>query len=125
VASPIIGTRAAHYDRCVTVQNEAEGKISGDELSHLQANSHSAFEQKMLFARAVILCRPTTRRGLIHQARYLVSQFNDPDGCASGGWSLPDKVGDRPWPMAFLQSLAAGLRKMAGELDPPNEGASA
>jgi hypothetical protein len=71
----------------------------------------------MLFARALILCRPTTRRGLIHQARYLAPQFTDPDNCDSGGWSLPDKVGDRPWPMAFLQGLAAGLRKRGGELD--------
>jgi hypothetical protein len=31
---------------------------------------------------------------------------------------LPDDIGERPWPMAFLQSLAAGLRKMAGELAP-------
>jgi hypothetical protein len=29
---------------------------------------------------------------------------------------LPDNIGERPWPMALLQSLA-GLRKMAGELD--------
>jgi hypothetical protein len=32
-----------------------------------------------------MLCRPTTRRGLIHQARYLASQFNDPAACNSGG----------------------------------------
>src|ERR1700682_1101781 len=108
---------ADHYDRCVTVENEAEGKVSDSEFFYLQNNTRNAFEQMMLFARCVILQRPTTRRGLIHQARYLVSQFSDPDGCASGGWSLPDKVGERPWPMAFLQSLAAGLRKMAGELD--------
>jgi hypothetical protein len=35
---------------------------------------------------------------------------------------LPDKIDDRPWVAAFLKSLAAGLRKMAGALDSPNEG---
>jgi len=35
---------------------------------------------------------------------------------------LPDDICEQPWPMAFLRSLAAGLRKIAGELDPPNEG---
>ncbi len=76
----------------------------------------------MLFARAVILARPTTRRGLIHQVRYLVSQFNDLEGCRHGCMYLPDDICEQPWPMAFLQSLAAGLRKVAGELDPPTEG---
>jgi hypothetical protein len=37
---------------------------------------------------------------------------------------LPDVIGEQPWPMAFLQSLAAGLRKMAGELDPQGGGAA-
>src|SRR5258708_6431777 len=111
---------AAHCDRCVTVENEAEGKVSDSEFFYLQNNTHNAFEQMMLFARAVILCRPTTRRGLIHQARYLVSQFNHLEDCEGGCIYLPDKVAERPWPMAFLQSLAAGLRKMAGELVPAN-----
>jgi hypothetical protein len=35
---------------------------------------------------------------------------------------LPDDIGERPWPMAFLQSLAAGLRKTAAELDVPKQG---
>jgi hypothetical protein len=77
----------------------------------------------MFFARCLILCRPTTRRGLIHQARYLASQFNDLVGCEGGCMYLPDEIGERPWPMAFLHGVAAGLRKMAGELDSPNEGA--
>jgi hypothetical protein len=76
----------------------------------------------MLFGRCVILCRPTTRRGLIHQVRYLLSQFNDLEGCKGGGMYLLDDIGERPWPMAFLQSLAAGLRKMGDELDAPKEG---
>jgi hypothetical protein len=108
----------AHYDRCVDVQGDAEGKVSADELAHLQRNTHHAFEQMMLFARCVIIVRPTTRRGLIHQARYLVSQFSDPIGCKSGCTYLPDDVTGQPWPLAFLRSLAAGLRKMGGELDP-------
>jgi hypothetical protein len=54
--------------------------------------------------------------------RYLVSQFNDPVGCEGGCMYLPDKIGEQPWPMALLQSLAAGLRKMGAELDPANEG---
>jgi hypothetical protein len=109
---------AAHYDRCVTVEQEAEGKVSADEYSHLQRNTSNAFDEMMLWARCVVITRPTTRRGLIHQARYLASQFNDLEGCGQGCMYLPDKIGDRPWPMAFLQGLAAGLRKMAGELDP-------
>jgi hypothetical protein len=105
---------AAHFDRCVVIVNDAEGKVSEAEYSHLQSN---AGELMMLHARGLILCRPTTRRGLIHQVRYLAAQFTDPEGCASGGWALPDTIGDqKPWPLAFLQSLAAGLRKMSGEL---------
>jgi hypothetical protein len=117
---------AAHYDRCVTVENDAEGKVSDDEYSHLQRNSRIAFDEMMLFARCVILTRPTTRRGLIHQARYLASQFSEDVGWDEGACEniyLPAKIDDRPWFAAFLRSLAAGLRKMAGELDPPpNEG---
>jgi hypothetical protein len=48
----------------------------------------------MHFARGVILCRPTTRRGLIHQVRYLASQFNDLVGCEQGCMYLPDHIGD-------------------------------
>jgi len=62
-----------------------ESGSSPTEQSFLQKNSVYAFQQMMMFARAVILCRPTTRRGLIHQARYLASQFNDPAACNSGG----------------------------------------
>jgi hypothetical protein len=72
---------AAHYDRCVTVENDAEGKVSENEYSYLQRNTSIAFDQMMLWARSVIVSRPTTRRGLIHQARYLASQFNDLEGC--------------------------------------------
>jgi hypothetical protein len=111
-----------HYDRCVTVEQEAEGKVSDDEYSFLQHNTSNAFDEMMLFARCLILSRPTTRRGLIHQARYLVSQFNDLVDCQNGCMYLPDAIDEQPWPMAFLQSLGAGLRKMGGELDPPNEG---
>jgi hypothetical protein len=49
------------------------------------------------------------------------SQFNDLEGCKQGCMYLPDNIGERPWPMALLQSLAAGLRKMAGELDPSDK----
>jgi hypothetical protein len=109
----------AHYDRCVDIEGEAEGKVSEDEFFYLQHNTRNAFDTMMLWARAVIGCCPTTRRGLIHQARYLVSQFNEEDG---GCTYLPEMIGDRPWPMAFLRHLATGLRKMAGELDPQDEG---
>jgi hypothetical protein len=80
----------------------------------------------MMWARTVIVDKPSTRRGLIHQARYLAAQFTDPEGCASGGWALPDAIGvgedEKPWPLVFLRSLATGLRKMAGEF-PEQEGA--
>jgi hypothetical protein len=94
---------AAHYERCVTIEGEAEGVVSDNEYFHLQRNTNNAFEDMMLFARALILRRPTTRRGLIHQARYLASQITDPDGCASGGPNLPDHIGvdEKPWPLAF------------------------
>jgi hypothetical protein len=111
-----------HYDRCVTVEQEAEGKVSDDEHIHLRRNTKNAFDEMMLWARCVILTRPITRRGLIHQARYLASQFNDLEGCDGGCMYLPDVIGERQWTQAFLQSLAAGLRKMGGELDPANEG---
>ena len=97
---------AAHYDRCVDVEAEAESKISVEGHSYLQRNTRNALDETMLFARCVILCRPTTRRGLIHQARYLASQFNDPTGCTSGGCYLPDEIGGKPWSQVFLQNLA-------------------
>ena len=50
------------------------------------------------------------------------SRFNDLEGCKQGCMYLPDNIGERPWPMALLQSLAAGLRKMAGELDSSDKG---
>jgi hypothetical protein len=107
----------------VTVEQDAEGKVSEDEHFHLRRNTSNACDRMMHFARCVILHRPTTRRGLIHQARYLVSQFNDVEACDdSPCLYLPDNIDERPWPMAFLQSLAAGLRKMGGELDAPKEG---
>jgi hypothetical protein len=113
---------ATHYERCVEIEQKAEGKVSSDEYFYLQHNTRNAFDEMMLWARAVIIDRPTTRRGLIHQVRYLVSLFNDPVGCKSGCTYFPDDMGGHPWPMKFLQSLAAGLRKMGGELDPANEG---
>jgi hypothetical protein len=49
-------------------------------------------------------------------------QFNDLEGCKQGCMYLPDNIGERPWPMAaLLQSLAAGLRRWAGELDPSDK----
>jgi hypothetical protein len=113
---------ATHYDRCVDVEQEAEGKASADEYSYLQHNTKNAFDEMVRFARCLILGRPTTRRGLIHQVRYLVSQFNDLVGCQGGCMYLPDLIDEQPWAMAFLRSLAAGLRKMGGELDPADEG---
>jgi hypothetical protein len=115
---------AAQFDRCVDIVNDAEGKVSEAEYSHLQNNASNAGELMMLHARGLILCRPTTRRGLIHQVRYLAAQFTDPEACASGGWALPDTIGEdeTPWQLVFLRSLAAGLRKMAGEF-PEQEGA--
>jgi hypothetical protein len=113
----------AHYDRCVDVEGEAEGKVSADKFSHLQRNTSNAFEEMMMFARAVIIVRPTTRRGLIHQARYLASQFNEIKLLEGHCSYLPDFIGadEKPWQLAFLQSLAAGLRKMAGEFDEGKE----
>jgi hypothetical protein len=65
-----------HYDRCVTLENEAEGTVSASEYAFLQHKTRNVYEELMLHARCVILCRPTTRRGLIHQTRYLAAQFS-------------------------------------------------
>jgi hypothetical protein len=46
---------AAHYDRCVTVENDAEGNVSDNEFSYLQRNTRIAFDQMMLWARSVIV----------------------------------------------------------------------
>ena len=113
--SPDIEQAAAHYDRCVDIEGEAEGKVSDGEFFYLQNNTRNAFETMMLFARCVIIQRPTTRRGLIYQARYLASLITEPEACDSGGPHLPDKMNGHPWWLVFLNSLAGGLRKMAGE----------
>ncbi len=73
----------------------------------------------------MILFRPITRRGLIHQVRYLASQFNAIKTVEGHCCYLPDEISEKPWQLAFLRSLAAGLRKMAGELDPQDEGGQA
>jgi hypothetical protein len=38
---------AAHYDRCVTVEQGSEGKVSDDEYFHLQRNTSNAFDEMM------------------------------------------------------------------------------
>jgi len=76
---------AAHFSHCVDISSAAEGKVSKAGYLHLQNNASNASDLMMLHARGLILCRPTTRRGLIHQVRYLAAQFTDPVGCASGG----------------------------------------
>ena len=123
----IAAHRAAidHYDRCVTIESEAEDKVSASEYAFIQHNTSNAYDKMICHAKGIILCKPTTRRGLIHQARYLAAQFSEHVGWDEGACEniyLPDKIDDRPWVAAFLKSLAAGLRKMAGELDSPNEG---
>jgi hypothetical protein len=111
------------FDRCVEVENAAEERgATENELFYLRHNTKLAGDNLMLWARAVILCRPTTRRGLIHQVRYLASQFTEPEACKSGGPYLPDNIGEDPWQLAFLRNLAAGLRKMGTELDAPKQG---
>jgi hypothetical protein len=114
------------YDRCVEVENAAEERGASDnELFYVRHNTKLACDDLMLWARAVILCRPTTRRGLIHQVRNLASQFTEPEACNSGGPYLPDNIGENPWQLAFLRNLAAGLRKMGTELDTPEQGGAA
>jgi hypothetical protein len=75
----------------------------------------------MLHARGLILFRPITRRGLIHQARYLAAQFDEHVDGETFCTHLPDMIGERSWPEAYLRSLAGGLRKMADEF-PEQEG---
>jgi hypothetical protein len=38
--------RFAHYDRCVNIEQEAEGKVSDDEHLHLRRNTKNAFDEK-------------------------------------------------------------------------------
>jgi hypothetical protein len=47
----------------------------------------------MYFARCVIVVNPATRRGLIHQARYLAAQFSEHVGWDEGASSAPGKPG--------------------------------
>jgi len=116
---------AAHHDRCVDVHQEAEGKVSADEFSHLQRNTRIAWDEMMLFARCVISL-PADHPPRLDPSGALPFSF-----AVSTIWRAaravacisPTRLASGPWAMAFLQSLAAGLRKMAGELDPQNEGA--
>jgi hypothetical protein len=102
---------AAHFDHCVNIQSDAEGKVSDDEFFYIRHNTSNACDMMMMCGRAVINCRPSTRRGLIHQARYLAAQFDQNGECVH----LPETMNEQPWPHAFLRALAGGLRKMAGE----------
>jgi hypothetical protein len=45
------GKAAAHFDRCVTLQNEAEGEVSDAEYCHLENNASNAGELMMVHAR--------------------------------------------------------------------------
>jgi hypothetical protein len=88
-----------HYDRCITVQCEAEGKVSDSEYTFLEHSTGNAFGEMICHAKGIILCKPTTRRGLIHQARYLAAQFIEHVGWDEGACQsmyLPGKIGDRP-----------------------------
>ena len=67
-----------------------------------------------LHARGLILCRPTTRRGLIHQCD-IAQVHNRTASRAAGALRIPVGEDETPWQLVFLRSLAAGLRKMAGE----------
>src|ERR1700737_2209331 len=37
-----------HYERCLDIEQDAEGKASTDEYSHLQHNTKNAFDEMML-----------------------------------------------------------------------------
>jgi hypothetical protein len=78
---PSIGRRSPITTAASTWSRRLKGKVSENEYSDLQRNTSMAFDQMMLWAHSVIVTRPTARRGLIHQARYLASQFNDLEGC--------------------------------------------
>jgi hypothetical protein len=67
----------------------------------------------------------TTRRGLIHQAIYLASQFNDLEGCENGCMYMPERINGKPWPEVFMKGLARQLRRMGPELEPAKTSAEA
>lgn len=97
-----------HYDHCVATEPD-----NSDE-------AHLAYKQMERCAKALIVCRPTTRRGLIHQAQYLAVQFSPHVGWDEGAHDLiylPNEIGNRPWVAAFLRGLSASLRKMGAEFD--------
>lgn len=106
------------YSLAVEAEYAAEGKVSEREYEALQAVTKQAFDDMMLFARMIVLVTARTRRGLIQQTRYLVSQFNAPGSFENGCTYMPDDVNGKPWPLVFLTRLAKQLRRMGPELEP-------
>jgi hypothetical protein len=103
------------YNRAVEAETAAEGKVSESEYERLQDVTKTAFDDMMLFARALVLVGPKSRQGLMRVARYLALQFNDPVGCQNGCQYMPDEINGHPWPKVFLGALARNLRKMGAE----------
>ncbi|MBR1277497.1 hypothetical protein [Bradyrhizobium sp. AUGA SZCCT0283] len=99
----------------------AEGKVSHGEFFYLQRNTRAAFEQMMLFC--TLRDPPTPDHAPPPDPSSAISRRAVQRTCWLGRGACetiyrPEKINDRPWFAAFLHSLAAGLRKMAGELDP-------
>jgi hypothetical protein len=61
---------------------------------------------------------------LIHQARYLVSQFNDLKGCEGGCMYLPDEIGERPGRWHSCKASRQGCARWPASLIPQTKGAA-
>jgi hypothetical protein len=101
------------YDRAIDA--EMDENASPEAYDGLTAATAKAYAHLMLMARCLVIVSPQTRRGAIHLAKYLASQFNDLVDCKNGCVYLPDEINGRPWPEVFLKSLARGLRSMGAE----------
>jgi hypothetical protein len=105
------------YNNAVEAESAAEDKVSAKQWEAVQAASRVAYDDLMLFARALVIVRPTSRQGLIRVAQYLAGQFNERGG---GCTYMPNEINGKPWPQVFLGTLALSLRKMGAEF--PKEG---
>jgi hypothetical protein len=103
------------HDKALDAQNAAEGKVSAEEFAYLQHCTGRAFDEMMLFARAIVIFPAQSRAGLIALAKYLERQFNDRDGCENGCMYMPDDINGQLWPHVFMRSLASSLRRMGAE----------
>ncbi len=82
----------------------AEGKVPENVLNGFKKYTSDASDELTIAAKLLVFVNPTTRAGLIEQARYLEKQFEE-DDC----WTMPEDINGKPWPQVFLKELALSL----------------